>query len=80
MTQMNAGRGCYFDTHRLKKIDGSMTIDLPNWEWADVDGTRLVWVEGGILYEGRLQPEGLTKTNALFDFNSLTFEEIKAPY
>lgn len=76
----NSGRGCYFDTHRLKKIDAGMAIDLPNWEWADVDGTRLVWVEGGILFEGRLLPEGLTNTKALFDFNSLTFEEIKAPY
>lgn len=57
-----------------------MVLDLPDWEWADVDGARLVWVSGGVLYAGRLLPEGLTNTKTLFDFNSLTFKAIKAPY
>jgi hypothetical protein len=73
------GKGCYYDTHRLIKIDGSMVIDLPDWEWADVDGTRLVWVAAGVLHGGYLVPDGLTNTKTLFDFNSLTFEAIKAP-
>jgi len=74
------GKGCYFDTHRLKRMDGSIVLDLPEWEWADVDGQRLVWVTGGVLYAGQLGPEGLANTKMLFDFNTLTFAEIKAPY
>ncbi len=74
------GKGCYFDTHRLKKRDGSTTLDFPEWEWADMDGERLVWVAAGVLYTAQLMPEGLRSNTQLFDFNPLTFEELKAPY
>ncbi|HMY14811.1 MAG TPA: hypothetical protein PKA58_00715 [Polyangium sp.] len=79
-TSHTAGKGCYYDTHRLKTLDGSTVIDLPDWEWADIDGTRLVWVSGGVLHAGRLEAGGLTNTKMLFDFNALQFEALKAPY
>lgn len=74
------GHGSYFDTHRLKRENGSEVIDKPGWEWADLDGRRIVWVEKGILYAADLSHEGLGSGKILYDFNKLTYEEIKAPY
>jgi len=74
------GKGCYFDTHRLKKDDGSATIDLPDWDWADLDGKRIVWIVAGVLHAAYLNSQGLKDGKVLFDFNLLTFQELKAPY
>lgn len=75
-----SGRGCYFDTHRLVRGAGTKVLDLPDWEWADLDGKRLVWVDSGVLHAAHLSVEGLERETVLFDFNPLTFEERKAPY
>lgn len=74
------GKGCYFDTHRLRKDDGSRTLDLPKWEWAELDGERLVWIDAGVLHASDITSRGLKDDKTLFDFNSLEFEELKAPY
>ncbi len=74
------GKGCYFDTHRLIRGGGSKVLDLPDWEWADIDGKRLVWVTAGVLHAAQLTTEGLERETVLFDFNPLTFEELRAPY
>jgi hypothetical protein len=74
------GRGCYYDTHRLKKGDSRETLNFPDWVWADLDRRRLVWVRDGILHAAQLAAQGLREETALFDFNPLTFEERKAPY
>ena len=74
------GKGCYWDEHQLVQAEGSVQIDLPDWEWADVDGDRLVWAAGGKLLAGSLGTEGLTGTRELHDFNSMQFQELQAPY
>jgi hypothetical protein len=74
------GRGCYFDRHRLINTRTDETVDLPGWEWADVDGARLVWAENGCLYAGRVERDGLIGTKLLHDFNGMRFERRAAPY
>ena len=74
------GKGCYFDTHRLKKDDGTTAIDLPDWEWAEKDGERIVWIAAGVLHAASLNSDGLKGDKVLFDFNPLTYQELRAPY
>lgn len=74
------GKGCYFDTHRLKKDDGTTAIDLPDWEWAEKDGERIVWIAAGVLHAASLNSDGLRGDKVLFDFNPLTYQELRAPY
>jgi hypothetical protein len=74
------GRGCYFDTHRLRKENGSATLDLPDWEWADLDGRRVLWIAVGVLHAAHMNSQGLTEDTVLFDFNPIAFEELRAPY
>jgi hypothetical protein len=53
---------------------------FPDWEWADVDRSRLVWASKGQIWAGRLNDNGLTDEKMLHDFNDMHFEAIKAPY
>ena len=55
-------------------------VPLPKWEWAEVDGPRLVWAEDGALHSGRVNESGLCKITLLADFNAMEFEAIAAPY
>lgn len=72
------GKGCYWDEHVLNGPGG--TIACPDWEWAEVDGQRVVWAAGGKLFAGRLGEEGLTEEVELHDFNDMEFAPIRAPY
>lgn len=74
------GTGCYFDEHEL--VDGRTrtTCPQPTWEWAEVDGERLVWAEEGRLYAARVGASGIVGARMLFDFNDMVFERIRAPY
>ena len=74
------GRGCYFDEHQLWNSRTEASLDLPKWEWAEVDGGRLVWAEDGTLFTGRLGPKGIGSVKQLHDFNALRFEKLGAPY
>ena len=74
------GRGCYFDEHQLHNARTGETVPYPDWEWADVDGDRLVWAEGGRLHAGRVERKGLVNRRELFDFNPMVFERREAPY
>jgi hypothetical protein len=51
-----------------------------DWEWADVDGDRLLWAEGGKLWSANIEGHGLGAAKMLHDFNAMTFQEIEAPY
>jgi hypothetical protein len=53
---------------------------FPDWDWADIDRSRLVWASKGQLWAGRLNEKGLTGEKLLHDFNEMKFEAIKAPY
>lgn len=72
------GKGCYWDEHVL--VHPRMEIACPDWEWAEVDGERLVWASGGKLFAGGLGEGGLVDVNTLYDFNGMTFERTHAPY
>ncbi|MFZ5557521.1 MAG: hypothetical protein ACOZDY_12520 [Pseudomonadota bacterium] len=74
------GRGCYFDRHQLRNARTGETVDLPAWEWAEVDRGRIVWAEAGVLFAARVERRGLGAALALHDFNGLAFERLEAPY
>ncbi|MGB6221256.1 hypothetical protein [Haloferula sp.] len=74
------GRGCYWDEHQLLNTRSGDTIGATDWEWADRDRDRLVWAQGGKLWTGHLNRQGLSKKMVLHDFNSMKFEALKAPY
>lgn len=73
------GKGCYWDEHELVSSSGA-SIAYPQWEWAELDGKRLVWASEGRLEAGRLTVQGLVDTVTLFDFNEMVFAPIEAPY
>lgn len=74
------GTGCYWDVHELVCPDREIAIPLPRWEWAEIDGSRLVWAEGGALKSGTVDESGLRNAKLLADFNAMQFEAIAAPY
>ena len=74
------GSGCYWDTHRLLHPESGAILDHTEWEWADLDGERLVWVSKGVLYAATIHAKGLDDVKSLHDFNDMVFEAIAAPY
>jgi hypothetical protein len=74
------GKGCYWDEHEMLHAASERSIALPHWEWADMDGKRIVWAAEGKLFAGRLTDQGLMDEKTLFDFNDMEFERVKAPY
>jgi hypothetical protein len=74
------GRGCYYDEHALINLKTGETIERPEWEWAEVDGERIVWAEKGKLFASQLDISGIAAPTVLKDFNAMLFEAIEAPY
>lgn len=74
------GRGVYYDTHDLLNARTGETLANPNWEWAEVDGGRIVWASDGCLFAGRVGTAGIKGETRLFDFNPMQFQKIAAPY
>jgi len=77
------GRGCYWDEHELINPAGDVTIDGPDWEWAELDRRRLVYAKHGCLYAVALpsaDARTLAEPTLLRDFNPMTFEARTAPY
>lgn len=74
------GRGIYHETHALRPANGGADLELFGWEWADIDGNRLIWAENGCIMSGHVDVHGLTEQKLLFDTNPLEFEERIAPY
>jgi hypothetical protein len=74
------GKGCYWDEHELVHVASDTVISRPKWEWADLDGQRLVWATGGKLYGAQVTEDGLRDEAILFDFGEMTFAPIAAPY
>ncbi len=74
------GKGIYHDRHALVRADSEETLQFPDWEWADLDGKRLVWTEGGRLLCAKFCSAGLREERVLHDFNDMRFEPIAAPY
>ena len=74
------GKGCYWDEHELVGPDQQQAIACPKWEWADVDGKRLVWAAEGKLMYAQISKDGPGPEVELHDFNALEFAAIEAPY
>lgn len=74
------GSGCYYDTHRLLHPESGTILNHPDWEWAELDRKRLVWVSKGVLHAAKIHGKGLGEAKALHDFNDMKFEAIPAPY
>ena len=74
------GKGCYWDEHTLFHPVSKLLILCPQWKWAERDQNRLIWAEGGKLFAGYLNTQGLTQQTQLCDFNPMTFKAISAPY
>lgn len=72
------GKGCYWDEHEFV-VDGEVTA-FPDWEWADMDRDRLVWVERGRLFAAHPTRSAIAQPAELYDFNPMRFERIRAPY
>ena len=75
-----AGKGCYWDEHELLHSASETRVPCPEWEWAEVDGKRLVWAQNGKLFAGRMNRAGVVDDSPLFNFNEMTFESTEAPY
>lgn len=75
-----AGKGCYYDTHRLLHPETGVISDRRDWEWAELDGNRLVWVSQGVLFASPLDDIIMGTAEVLHNFNDMTFEAIEAPY
>jgi hypothetical protein len=74
------GKGCYWDEHELWHPSSGERTGCPDWEWAEVDGKRLVWASGGALFAGRITECGLADESQLFDFNDMTIKRLVATY
>lgn len=74
------GKGCYWDEHELENKATGVCLRKRDWEWADLDSSRLVWAEKGQLRGAYLRRDGLKDDTLLHDFNGLKFEAVAAPY
>jgi hypothetical protein len=73
------GKGCYWDEHAIESPSGEV-VSFPSWEWAEVDGGRLVWAEYGKLFAATVGKRGVGTPVELHDFNGMKFRAIEAPY
>ena len=74
------GKGVYYDQHELVDRRTDQILSFPDWEWAEVDGKRLLWATAGKLFAGLLSKRGLVDARELRDFNGDVFMPIAAPY
>jgi hypothetical protein len=74
------GKGSIWEEHELENRVSGVRISGGHWEWADIDRTRLVWVEKGKLMAAQVRDEGLRDAQCLKDFNGMKFEALPAPY
>ena len=75
-----AGKPSTRNEYSLLHFPTQAVQHFPDWEWADMDRSRLVWAAQGQICAGRLNDHGLTDEKMLHDFNDMHFEAIKAPY
>lgn len=74
------GKGVYWDEHELVHVPSDTLVRCLEWEWADLDGKRLVWAAEGKLFTGTLSRARLASVAVLYDFGPVEYEPIKAPY
>jgi hypothetical protein len=59
---------------------GESVADTRGWDWADMDGKRLVWAAKGCLWAGAPSKDGIQQIRLLRDFNGMQFQALAAPY
>jgi len=59
---------------------GELLADTGDWDWADMDGKRLVWTAKGCMWAGVMRKDGLKQIRLLHNFNGMKFEALAAPY
>ncbi len=74
------GHGCYWDEHVLENHKRGVRFEHPEWEWAELDGNRLVWAAKGCLFAARMGKDGPLEPVELANFNDMRFEPLTAPY
>lgn len=74
------GRGCYFDEHALVNDRTQQVAPHSDWEWAELDGSRLVWAADGKIFAGSIGSDDVMSVTQLFDGGGMTFERLHAPY
>lgn len=67
--QKSLKRGADWEMVELVHATSQQTLLLDDWEWADWDHNRLVWVDGGKLFAADLKAEGISNILLLKDFN-----------
>ena len=76
------GHGYIHETHQLVRHSDEQVVNLPDWEWADLDHGRIVFAEKGKLCALPFTQDALEigAVKVLHDFTSMVFKEVKAPY
>jgi len=74
------GNSCYYEKHALFDMQGHLVQDAPRWQWADLDGRRLLWAEDGRLFSADVGRTGTGDPRQLYDFSNMCFEPRQAPY
>lgn len=74
------GKGCYYDQHQILNVRTEETLECTAWEWAEIDGNRIVWAQNGKLFAARMGKRTLGAATELHDFNAMQYERIAAPY
>jgi hypothetical protein len=74
------GQGVYHEEHILSNKKSGEKIAYPNWEWAELEDKRIVFAEGGKLFELQINNIAKGEARELYDFSDMKFEAIKAPY
>lgn len=67
-------------TDRYELFNDEQTLPQPDWTWADLDGSRLVYTAQGCLWTAPITKTGLREPHLLHDFNGMKFDPIAAPY
>ncbi len=68
------------DAHELIHASKGTQLAFPDWEWADMDRSRLVWSKEGKLFAAQLGENGLQGEKEIYDFNLLSFVARPVPY
>lgn len=75
------GRGCYWDEHELTNNSTNTSISCNDWEWAEFDGNAIVYASQGNIYRSKIHnKKEIGSPILLYDFNSMKFKNIEAPY
>ena len=75
------GKGCYWDEHELENTQSGTKLQFEGWEWAELDGKRIVYTADGKLFRVSLKSQtALGVPKELYDFNDMGFAELTAPY